>query len=112
MRPVNRTYSIVPESIFSRDFCSCKILPYTFILLSFLASIPANAQSVQCADRVIAFSSQVEKKANSARQILGEPNKLPASGECGCAWSPARVDTEWGADPNKPEYIKVGFAKP
>ena len=112
MRPVNRTYSIVPESIFSRDFCSCKILPYTFILLSFLASIPANAQSVQWADRVIAFSSQVEKKANSARQILGEPNKLPASGECGCAWSPARVDTEWGADPNKPEYIKVGFAKP
>ena len=77
-----------------------------------LTSSAAQAQSVQWADRIVAFSSQANKNAYSARQALGAPNKLPGAGDCGCAWSPARVDTEWGADPNKPEYLKVGFAKP
>ncbi len=87
-------------------------IPALIVLLIGQAATAVHAQSVQWADRVIGFSSQAGKYAFSARQVLGQPDKFPASGDCGCAWSPARVDTEWGADPNKPEYIKVGFAKP
>jgi len=88
---------------------SRRIVTLTVLLIGMHA---AQAQQVQWADRIVGFSSQAGKNAYSARQALGPPSKLPGAGDCGCAWSPARVDTEWGADPNKPEYLKVGFAKP
>ncbi len=89
-----------------------KLIRFVFALLPASLALQLSAQDVQWADRIIGFSSQAGKAAYSARQVLGPPSALPAAGPCGCAWSPARKDTEWGADPDKPEYIKVGFAKP
>ncbi len=88
------------------------LYPALFSALCGASPLAGSAQNVQWADRVIAFSSQGTKTSYSARQVLGPPNKLPASGDCGCAWSPGVIDTEWGKDPEKPEYIKVGFARP
>ena len=61
---------------------------------------------MQWASHVIGFSSQASKTAYSADQVLGPPNKFPAYGDCGCAWTPKSGERA------TPEYIKVGFAKP
>jgi outer membrane protein OmpA-like peptidoglycan-associated protein len=75
----------------------------TFLLLCSCFLLPA--QDVQWASHVIAFSSQSGKTAYSAKQVLGEPTKLPASGDCGCAWAAEEKPNTFQ------EYIKVGFAQ-
>ncbi len=66
------------------------------------------AQQVQWASSVLGFSSQKGTKEYSAQQVLGKPNKCPATGDSPCAWLPAS-DPDFG---NFEEWIKVGFDKP
>jgi len=86
-------------------------------LLLFLAwSFSAKSQTVQWADRVVAFSTQASKTGHAAREALGEPTRVPPGGSCGCAWSPTNWDSSryftQRMDTVVAEYIKVGFAKP
>ncbi|GIV34513.1 MAG: hypothetical protein KatS3mg031_2048 [Chitinophagales bacterium] len=67
--------------------------------------VTGQAQDIQYATRVIAFSSQAGEKNNAAIQIMGKPEVMPQCGDCFCAWMPA--DTE-----SKSEFIEVGFARP
>lgn len=53
---------------------------------------------------MIEFSSELTPVQYSAAQTLGKPNVLPAAGESPSAWTPDR--------PNRPEFLKVGFANP
>ena len=78
-----------------------------FLLL--LAGTESFAQQVLWASRVLGFSSEYRPGkygyAYRAKQILGEPNKLPDFGDIPCAWTPA------DADSRNEEWIKVGFQK-
>ncbi|KAA0989357.1 OmpA family protein [Dyadobacter aurulentus] len=80
----------------------------TFSLLIIL-STAGFAQEVLWASKVLGYSSEYRPEsfghAFRARQILGEPNKLPVFGNSRCAWSPA------DADGRNEEWIKVGFSK-
>ncbi len=80
------------------------------LLFSFTAGIPAIAQPVQWASRVIGFSSELSNlktpRQFGAQQILGKPNKLPASGNSPCAWAPASDASA------TEEWIKVGYRNP
>ena len=62
------------------------------------------AQDIQWASEVIEFSSELSPKEYSAIQILGIPNVLPEGGDSPNAWLPS--------NPNKAEFIKVGFERP
>ncbi|GGB99303.1 hypothetical protein GCM10011325_28150 [Dyadobacter sediminis] len=66
-------------------------------------------QEVFWANKVLGYSSELRPAqygfAFRAKQILGEPNKLPDFGSSPCAWSPAE------ADGRNEEWIKVGFEK-
>ena len=68
------------------------------------------AQDVQWATKLLGYSSEYRPgpygNAYRAKQILGEPSKLPDFGNSPCAWSPAE------ADGKNEEWIKVGFEKP
>ncbi len=72
-----------------------------FVLVFF---IPAFSQDVQWASKLLDVSSELSPKEYSAKQILGKPNVLPEGGDSPNAWLPA--------NPNKTEYIKVGFDHP
>jgi outer membrane protein OmpA-like peptidoglycan-associated protein len=67
-------------------------------------------QGVQWASKILGYSSEYRPtqygQAFRAKQILGEPSKLPDFGNSPCAWSPA------DADGKNEEWIKVGFEKP
>lgn len=63
-----------------------------------------HAQSLQWADTVLDFSSQLSPVVYSAQQILGEPNVAEKEGDSPNAWAPAK--------PNQKEFIVVGFAQP
>jgi outer membrane protein OmpA-like peptidoglycan-associated protein len=81
----------------------------TFCLL--LAAFPyyTHAEEVLWANKVLGYSSELRPAAFGhtyrAKQILGEPNKLPAFGDSPCAWSPAEADNR------SEDWIKVGFEK-
>jgi OOP family OmpA-OmpF porin len=75
-----------------------------FALTLLLSSVLVFGQEVQWAAEVIEFSSELTPVQYSASQTLGKPNVLPAAGESPSAWTPDR--------PNRPEYLKVGFANP
>ena len=78
-----------------------------YLLLLFATSLVLNdgfAQSVQWADKVIEFSSELTPLQYSAEQALGKPNVLPAGGQNPNAWTPDK--------PKRKEFIKVGFATP
>lgn len=68
---------------------------------------PANEPGqVQWAAQVLGFSSQNGERGFGAAQVLGKPNKLPASGISEVAWMPdmrSRLPVEW---------IRVAFAQP
>src|SRR5690349_13530869 len=68
----------------------------------------AQEADVQWANEVISFSSQVGSKEYSAEQVLGRPNKCPASGDSPCAWV-GKSDGQFGG---KEERIKVSYKKP
>lgn len=67
-------------------------------------SLGANAQEVQWATKVIAFSSELTPVQYSAQQVLGKPNVLPSGGQSPNAWAPDK--------PKRKEFLKVGFARP
>jgi outer membrane protein OmpA-like peptidoglycan-associated protein len=77
-------------------------------LLSVLLSIGiifiSNAQTVQWATKVIAFSSELTPVQYAAKQALGKPNVLPAGGQNPNAWAPDK--------PGRKEFLKLGFDKP
>jgi outer membrane protein OmpA-like peptidoglycan-associated protein len=63
-----------------------------------------QAQEVQWASKVIAFSSELTPVQYSARQVLGKPNVLPSGGQNPNAWAPDK--------PKRKEFLKVGFDHP
>lgn len=73
---------------------------YLIVGLSFLS----QAQTVQWADKVIDFSSELTPVQYSAQQALGKPNVLPAGGQSPNAWAPDR--------PKRKEFLKLGFSNP
>jgi outer membrane protein OmpA-like peptidoglycan-associated protein len=75
-------------------------------LVLMLTGMAAQAQEIQWAARIQGFSSQAGQQANAAQQVLGPPNKFPASGDSPVAWAPHYEDAT-GAP-----YIKVGFSRP
>ena len=75
------------------------------------AAMPLRAQHVEWASEVLGYSSQKPPYGapqNSAEQVLGKPNKCPATGDSPCAWLPAN-DPDQGT---QEEWIKVGFPSP
>ncbi len=81
--------------------------------LFLLTIFPTYAQKqVQWANKVIRFSSEFidydspQSFGFKASQVIGEPRKLPATGQSDCAWSPAKMANPEG------EWIKVGFDNP
>ncbi|MBS1904623.1 MAG: OmpA family protein [Bacteroidetes bacterium] len=82
---------------------------YSIIIAAlFLLQVPARGQSVQWASSVISFSSQLGDKEYSAKQVLGKPNKCPASGDSPCAWVGKNDGLRGGGE----ERIKVGYTTP
>src|SRR5579872_6974387 len=77
----------------------------TFLLI---AISDCFGQEVQWASEVISFSSQIGIKEYSAQQVLGKPNKCPASGDSPCAWF-GKSDGLYGG---REERIKVGYETP
>jgi len=79
-------------------------------LLSVLAWSHGYGQEVLWANKVLGYSSEFRPAqygfAFRAKQVLGQPNKLPDFGNSPCAWQPAE------ADGRNEEWIKVGFEKP
>ncbi len=78
----------------------------TVVLLIIISD--CSAQEVQWASEVLSYSSQVGAKEYSAQQVLGKPNKCPASGDSPCAWF-GKSDGLLGG---REERIKVGYEKP
>jgi OmpA-OmpF porin, OOP family len=72
------------------------------ILVGFSSGL--QAQEVQWATKVLAFSSELTPVQYSARQVLGKPNVLPSGGQNPNAWAPDK--------PKRKEFLKVGFDKP
>jgi OOP family OmpA-OmpF porin len=77
------------------------IIVCLFILL---LVIPSQSQTTEWAFKVLEHSSQEGEKDYSAKQALGMPDVLPASGKSTNAWQPKLNRTE--------DYIKVGFSIP
>jgi outer membrane protein OmpA-like peptidoglycan-associated protein len=76
-----------------------------------------RAQQVQWASTLLGFSSEKSVEVTPgkfslhqyhAEQVLGKPNKCPATGDSPCAWLPA-ADFDQGT---QEEWVKVGFDKP
>ena len=80
-----------------------------FIIIFICFGNEVFSQDLQWASKILGYSSEYRPgqygHAYRARQILGEPNKLPDFGNSPCAWSPA------DADGKNEEWIKVGFQK-
>jgi outer membrane protein OmpA-like peptidoglycan-associated protein len=76
----------------------------TLIVFAMVIIRPVFSQDVQWASKVIEFSSELSPKEYSSKQVLGKPNVLPEGGDSPNAWLPA--------NPNKMEFIKVGFDRP
>lgn len=80
--------------------------------IAFFVFLGSNcfSQDVQWASKILGYSSEYRPgqygNAYRAKQILGEPSKLPDFGNSPCAWSPAESDGK------NEEWIKVGFDKP
>jgi outer membrane protein OmpA-like peptidoglycan-associated protein len=86
--------------------CASQFLFTSIVLLSVISD--CWSQEVQWASEVLNFSSQIGTKEYSAKQVLGKPNKCPASGDSPCAWF-GKSDGLFGG---REERIKVGFEKP
>lgn len=75
-----------------------------FLITSSLFFKHGFAQTVQWADKVIEFSSELTPLQYSAEQALGKPNVLPAGGQNPNAWTPDK--------PKRSEFIKLGYSNP
>jgi outer membrane protein OmpA-like peptidoglycan-associated protein len=84
-----------------------KITVFCIVLIASGANV--CAQHILWANKVLGYSSEYRPGqygyANRAKQILGQPNKLPDVGGSACAWSPADADSK------SEEWIKVAFEK-
>jgi len=69
-----------------------------------LLCLKLPAQTIQWADQVLDFSSELSPLQYSAQQALGQPNVSLKGGDSPNAWSPRRND--------RTDYIKVGFENP
>lgn len=78
------------------------------VLLFVSISSAVLAQEVQWASELISYSSQKASLRYSAKQVLGKPDKMPATGESPCAWA-GKYDGDRGGSEEK---LKVGFKKP
>ncbi len=78
------------------------------VFLVILAFLPfyGLAQDIQWAASVKRFSTEYSRTAYSAKQVLGKPDKLPATGESPVAWAPSSMDNPNG------EFIHVTFERP
>ncbi len=74
------------------------------LLLSAPLTLPSIGQTLQWANKVLEFSSQITPGQYAAEQVLGKPNVLPAGGQNPAAWMPDK--------PRRKEFLKLGFAKP
>lgn len=72
--------------------------------LLLILQLQGIAQTLQWANRVLEFSSELTPVQYSAQQALGKPNVLPAGGQSPNAWAPDR--------PKRKEFLKLGFANP
>lgn len=79
-----------------RNILVCAIFSMAFCQL--------QGQTVQWANKVIEFSSELTHAQYSAQEILGRPNVMPYGGQNPSAWTPDRK--------GKKEFIKVGFGTP
>ena len=79
---------------------------YTLFLFVFFISRTLQAQQVQWASSVVRFSTEYSRTQYSSKQVIGKPNKLPASGESMVAWAASTPDNPNG------EFIHVGFSNP
>ena len=77
-----------------------------FFLLLTLLPFSALGQDIQWASAVKRFSTEYSRTAYSAKQVLGKPDKLPATGESPVAWAPSTMDNPNG------EFIHVAFENP
>lgn len=75
-----------------------------FLITCSLTLTDGFGQSLQWADKVIEFSSELTPLQYSAEQALGKPNVLPAGGQNPNAWTPDK--------PKHKEFIKLGYANP
>jgi OOP family OmpA-OmpF porin len=83
-------------------------LRFAFITAVLAFSSTLFAQEVQWATEVLSFSSELSTPRHSVQQVLGRPDKCPASGSSPMAWA-GKADRDYS---NSEERIKVGFAKP
>ncbi len=77
----------------------------------FISAAPLYAQHTEWANEVLGYSSEKAAYGDpqySADQVLGKPNKCPATGDSPCAWLPSN-DPDQGT---QEEWIKVGYANP
>ena len=74
-----------------------------YLLFILIAGTGLASAQIQWADRLLSYSSQRGEIAYSAKQVLGPPSKLPALGDCGCAWVPKLPDN------NQEEFVRVAF---
>ncbi|MGF1534689.1 MAG: OmpA family protein [Bernardetiaceae bacterium] len=90
------------------DYNRCYLLIWMVVMVSW--AVPCRGQAWQWASEVRAFSSSYydtqSPRQYSPEQVLGMPNKLPATGNSPCAWSPAY------ANGTREEFIWVGFPRP
>ncbi len=77
---------------------------FCFLFAAFLMQ-NIHAGNILWASKVISYSSQLDYTSYSAKQVLGEPSRLPTYGDCGCAWSPSMSENYFE------EYIRVGFER-
>ncbi len=78
---------------------------YLSTLIIALFGITLYAQDIQWAHEIVSFSSQYDKSAFSAKQVLGPPNKYPAWGKSEVAWAPK-------SESRGLENVRVKFKKP
>lgn len=71
------------------------------LILVSAAAVTGYTQTLQWADKVLEFSSQITPGQYSAEQALGKPNVLPAGGQNPSAWMPDK--------PRRKEFLKLGF---
>lgn len=76
-----------------------------FLLIAACLVQESRSENILWASKVISYSSQLDYTSYSAKQVLGEPSRLPTYGDCGCAWSPSMSENYFE------EYIRVGFER-
>ena len=54
------------------------------------------SQEVQWASELVRFSTEYSRTMYSAKQVLGAPDKLPATGESAVAWAPSTPENPSG----------------